>query len=245
MTAQPPMDSERIYRQLGRLLEAVPDFTGYKPLTTEQLTWIGRAHALVQATEDITVHVEFDIASKLLNGPLRSESVGKMMVALHKALGIAELAAPPSVHGSFIAVGNSFDAFAALSKLLLTARSDVLIVDPYMDETVLTEFASVLSEGVALRLLSDESSARPSLAPAANRWTQQHGTDRPLEVRLAAPRTLHDRVIFIDAANAWTLTQSLKDFAKRSPAEIVRANDTASLKIAAYEAIWQSARIVV
>jgi hypothetical protein len=56
---------------------------------------------------------------------------------------------------------------------------------------------------------------------------------------------LHDRAIFIDSTNAWLLTQSLKDFAKRSPAEIVRANDTATLKIAAYEAIWDGAVIVV
>jgi len=44
---------------------------------------------------------------------------------------------------------------------------------------------------------------------------------------------------------AWILTQSLKDFAKRAPAEIVRADDTAALKIDAYEAIWASAVVVL
>ncbi len=63
--------------------------------------------------------------------------------------------------------------------------------------------------------------------------------------RLAPPKTLHDRAIFIDQAEAWILTQSLKDFAKRSPAEIVRANDTASMKIAAYEAVWVTAQVLV
>jgi hypothetical protein len=71
-------------------------------------------------------------------------------------------------------------------------------------------------------------------------WTSQHGTSRPLGVRLAPPRALHDRAILIDGMTAWILTQSIKDFAKRSPAEIVRADDTASLKIAAYEAVWWS-----
>ena len=64
-------------------------------------------------------------------------------------------------------------------------------------------------------------------------------------VRLAPSKTLHDRAILIDRITAWTLTQSLKDFAKRSPAEIVRADDTAILKIAAYENLWTSAQIIV
>ena len=73
----------------------------------------------------------------------------------------------------------------------------------------------------------------------------QYGAARPLQVRLAPPKALHDRAIFTDQTTAWTLTQSLKDFAKRSPAEIVRADDIAALKIAAYEAIWANAQIVV
>jgi hypothetical protein len=68
---------------------------------------------------------------------------------------------------------------------------------------------------------------------------------QPPQARLAPPKTLHDRAIFIDQTIAWTLTQSLKDFAKRSPAEIVRADDTAALKIAAYEEIWLRAQIIV
>jgi hypothetical protein len=65
-----------------------------------------------------------------------------------------------------------------------------------------------------------------------------------LAVRLAAPRSLHDRAIFIDGRVAWTLTQSLKDLASRSPAEIIRSDDTAGLKIPAYESVWAAAEVV-
>ncbi|BAM92882.1 hypothetical protein S58_69160 [Bradyrhizobium oligotrophicum S58] len=42
--------------------------------------------------------------------------------------------------------------------------------------------------------------------------------------------------------DAWTLTQSLKDFAARSPATIVKVDaETAALKVSAYGAIWQTA----
>ena len=167
-----------------------------------------------------------------------------MKLALYRALAAAELKAPPSVQGTFIPVGNSFDAFAALTKVLQTESSDVLIIDHYMDETALTEFAGTVADGISLRLLADEADHKQTLATAANRWVAQHKSNRPLAVRLAPPKSLHDRAIFIDQRTAYTLTQSLKDFAKRSPAEIVRADDTAALKIAAYEAIWVTAKVL-
>ena len=93
--------------------------------------------------------------------------------------------------------------------------------------------------------MADEKDYKPSLVPAAHIWTKQYGASRPWAVRLAPSRALHDRAIFVDRTAAWTLTQSLKDIAKRSPAEIVRADDTAALKIAAYQGIWDKATVVV
>jgi hypothetical protein len=93
--------------------------------------------------------------------------------------------------------------------------------------------------------MADQANVKPSLQTASYKWVQQHGKNRPLLVRLAPQKSLHDRAIFIDQTTAWTLTQSLKDFAKRSPAEIVRADDTAALKIAAYEEIWASAQVII
>jgi hypothetical protein len=164
---------------------------------------------------------------------------------LYRVLASAELRAPAGVKGKFIPTGGSFDAFAAIAKILQSATRDIFIVDPYMDETALTEFGQAAPQGVPMRLLADAKDHKPTLAPAAQKWAAQYGAARPLAVRLAPERTLHDRAIFIDGKGAWALTQSLKDFAKRAPGEIVRADDTAPLKIAAYEAIWTSAAVVV
>jgi hypothetical protein len=166
------------------------------------------------------------------------------MLVLYKVLASAELASPPGAQGAFIPVGNSFDAYAAVAKVMASAKRDVLIVDPYMDDTVLIDFGGTLPEMVKLRLLTDQATVKPSLAPAAGRWKSQHSS-RPLEVRLASAKALHDRAIFIDGNEAWTVTQSLKDLAKRSPAEIVRADDIAPLKIASYEDIWSKSTAVV
>ena len=223
----------------------MPDFNGYGPLTKDHLTWIGRVHALVQQSGDNLALAEFSLASKNIQGALRHDAINQITLILYKLLGAAELQAPPSARGTFIPVGSSFDAFAAVSKVLQTATKDAFIVDPYMDETILTDFAGSLPAGLSLRLLADQSAAKPSLTTAAQRWAQQYGNNKPLAVRLSNPRLLHDRAIFIDGVTAWILTQSLKDFAKRSPAEIVRADDTAAMKIAAYEFIWSNSTVVV
>jgi hypothetical protein len=232
------MDPEALYQQVGRLIETMPDLTAF-PTPADTQRWLGRADALMGETGDVTDRIEFRAATAAL---LNIESLQQI---LYRVLGSAELKAPARARGTFIPVGNSFDAFAALSKVLQTATADVLIVDPYMDATALTDFAGAVASGVMLRLLSDKATRTPTLEPAAIAWVTQYGATHPLQVRLAPSKALHDRAILIDKTTAWTLTQSLKDFAKRSPAEIVRADDIAALKVDAYEEIWDRARIVV
>jgi len=55
--------------------------------------------------------------------------------------------------------------------------------------------------------------AKPSLKPAAERWIAQWQAKRPLEVRQAPAKSLHDRLIITDGATAWVVWQSFKDLA--------------------------------
>jgi hypothetical protein len=239
----PTIKPEELYRRLGRIIEAAPPPPDPN-LSAEFMKWVGQANALIAALGDLTLATEAHNAINGFHYPERETNFKKLMMVLHKALALAELDAPAGAQGAFIPVGNVSDAFAALAKILGSAKIDVLVVDPYMDATVITDFAGSAPEAIPVRLLSDEATARPDVGPAAQRWNKQYPT-RQLGVRLASHRTLHDRAIFIDKTQAWIVTQSLKDLAKRSPAEIVRADDTALLKIAAYELIWSSAKVVV
>jgi hypothetical protein len=240
------MDPEALYRQLGRLIETMPDLKGSAP-TAETHKWLGQAFPLLLQAADTFDITTFRVKSEALAqpSPLRDEAASTIQLILYRALATAESAVSPSAAGAFIPVGSSFEAFAAIAKILGEAKKDVLIVDAYMDETALTQFGVTTPPGIPLRLLADEARHKPALLAAATHWVKQYGADRPLAVRLAARGTLHDRAIFIDGATAWTLTQSLKDFAKRSPAEIIRADDIAELKIEAYGNIWKAANVVV
>ena len=238
-------DYATLYQQIGRLLEASPDLSTHQAcVQPEALRWLGRGHALIQAVDVGMDAIQFSSAMDRMRTATWGSAVDHAFQILYRALGHCEIHLPASSAGAFVPVGKSFDAYAALSKIFASATADVMIVDPYMDHAVLLDFALAVPEGIALRLLTDADDHKETLRPATERWISQHSTRRPLSVRLASPKALHDRAIFIDGREAWTLSQSIKDFAKRSPAEIIRADSIATLKIDAYEDIWRTATVI-
>lgn len=238
-----PLNPEALYVQLGRLVEVMPDLW-VNPIPSETQTWLGRAAALVSELNDPSEMVLLKVAVASLNTvSTRPNNVQTIISIVHRSLARAEINAPVAAQGAFISAGDTFDAFAAIGKLLSTANVSLLLVDPYMDEKALTDFAPLAPEGVSIRLLADAQGRKATLAPASERWQHQYGAKRPLEVRLALARSLHDRLIVIDETDAWTLTQSLNAFADRSPATIIKAHpEMAAMKIAAYRDLWDAAK---
>jgi hypothetical protein len=143
---------------------------------------------------------------------------------------------------SFLPAGKPFDTLISVGKVLDQAKSDVLIIDPYADKAVLEHYAVLAPELVRVRLLVSEK-YKPSLKPAARTWMQQYGVKRPLEIRIAPPRKLHDRHIIVDGTDVWTLGQSFNALAQHSPTGITKTVDpqTAADKREAYEDIWKTA----
>ena len=208
---------------------------------------IGKLDALLAAENDEANLADLRVLTSALceaRTPMEASRAAQgIMSILYRALAAAELNAPVPLSGSFISAGNALDAMAAIGKVLGTAKRDVLIVDPYADEKALTDFAPLAREGISVRMLADEKDHKPTLRPARERWIQQYGTARPLEIRLALPRVLHDRLAIVDETETWVLTQSLNAFAARSPAAVVRVDpETSGLKVAAYADIWAAAK---
>ena len=233
---------EELYRQLGRIVEQTPPMPE-GPLSREFMMWVGQARALIKEVGDLSLGARVDLAVNGLGHGDKQLRFEKFLFVLYEALAVAELQAPPSAKGTFIPVGNGYDAFAAIGKILSPATADVFIIDPYLDAAIV-DFISLAPEHVRIRLLCDGASIQPNLSPASSKWNSQYPARR-VELRQAPSRTLHDRAIFIDRTTAWTVTQSFKDIAKRSPAEIVRSNEMSNLKIEAYEQIWGNSAVII
>lgn len=244
-----PMDStEGLIRARG-LVQTEPNFRTIgddNQVSPETLKWIGQLAALIDAMKLTKESLNLSLAEGMLVRSQGSNGGTQIRAVLYKVLACAELNAPAAAQGAFIAAGDQVDAYGVISKILETASSRLLIVDPYMDATLVTDFLAAVPEGVEMRLLADEASVKDTLVPAAHRWKEQHGISRPLEARFASKRSLHDRLIIVDDSQVWSLTQSIKDFAKRSHAAALKVDEeTGVLKITAYSDAWDTAHVVV
>ncbi len=237
------IEPEALYHQLGHLVATVPDLSYGQCDTTEVHQWLARVCALVDASGDpIDAGFLRNACDGLDGGVLHDSNVHRIITIVYRALARAELAAPTSAQGTYIPAGGSFTALAAVSKILGSAKTSVLMVDPYADAILLTEFAVLAPEGVEVHVLADATFHKPGLEPAAKYWAKQFGLSRPLDVRLASPKSLHDRLILVDSRDAFTLGQSFNALASRAPTSLVRADsETARLKVAAYNDIWTAA----
>jgi hypothetical protein len=212
---------EALYSQLGSLVAEMPDLA-HGPITPEMNRWMGRAIALVEAIADRADVLTLRVACQNLDSVIRAVNAQTIASIVYSALAKAELIAPAAAQGAFIAAGHTFDAFAAVGKVVATAKKDVLMVDPYADEKVLTDYAILAPEKITVRILADQADHKKSLKPAAERWVQQIGSARPLSVRLAPAKALHDRLIVVDGNTAWTLGQSFNKLAERAHTSLVR-----------------------
>ena len=113
--------SENLYRQLGRLIEAMPDFNIRNLTSPEVNQWLGRAFALVKETGDVYDLVTFKSNVTALGSIYASENnsaISSIPSIIYRAEAIAEQGTPEGSSGAFIPVGNSFNVFPTLSKIL-------------------------------------------------------------------------------------------------------------------------------
>jgi hypothetical protein len=241
------LSAEAAYGQLRLLIASAPPDLYASQRTPETQLWMGRVSALIQDTLGSAAKMKLgDYQTKLRSDIFGPAAVSDIMGLLYEALALVELELPADAQGSFIAAGNVFDALVAVTKIFAIAKKDLLIIDPYLDEKILIEFAQLASEGVNIRLLTDSSGVKPTLAPAAAKWKQQFLSKRPLQVRLAAARTLHDRLVLIDRRDVWTLGQSFNALAARAHTSFGKVDEeTARLKIVAYDDIWNASKDLI
>jgi hypothetical protein len=234
------VEPEAWYFQLGGLLAEMPEL-GSGPMTPEIDQWAKRAVTLIERTGALADSIQLKVAVQNLHGTLRARNVQIILSILRRALAEAELEVPPESRGAFLVADNAFDAFAAVRKVLRTAKTEVLLVDPNADARALTDCAVLAPESVTVRLLADKSDHNASLASAAHYWVQHFGR-RPLSVRLAAAGTVQDTLIAVDRATVWALRHSFSKLAKCTHLSLVRLPpEAAAHMIAAYATIWDAA----
>lgn len=232
---------EALYHQLGRLREAMPTAAMLSQPSASK--WIGRVLAVVEAAECMVELVALrTYVDHIHRHGVSAPTVQMFAQQIDNVLAKLELKLPAEMQGTFIPAGGVFDAFVAVSKAMSMAKAHVFLVDPYCDNETISSYVSLAPEGLPVYLLTDPARLKPNLKPAVERWKAQHKDKRPLEVRLTAPKALHDRLIITDNTTLYVVGQSLKNLAKTAPSSLVRMDgEGGELKIRFHVDLWQAA----
>jgi len=238
------MEAEERYAHLKELAANIPDFGNRARANNDPkvLEWLGRLHALLDNRAFGIAAIQVSVSSDSLGTALHDGNVQSIVNSLYRAIAKVELSLPQSSRGTFIPAGNSYDAITALARILGEAKNSVLIVDPYMGPKVLQNFVIQSKEGIQVALLGAQGRVQSGFEPVAKAWIAQYGGSRPLIVRYADSKLLHDRLVSVDDQSVWDVSQSFEHLAARSPATLSKADaDTAKMKIEAYTAIFDQA----
>lgn len=242
-----PLTTERartLHARLGALLADAPSLNSGGPTDPNVLQWLGRAQIIVEESERSLDVAEFRTARQFLGTAMHDAS--RVFAPIYSVMAALENAFTPDATPTFLPASSPFDAFVAVSSVLQRAERDLLIVDRYLDATILTRYINGLQSNVSIRLMTALPRNRhtESLLEAAQRWNAQY-QDQPVQIRVAPQHSIHDRLILVDGREAWSSTQSFKDIADRAPAELVNALGIAGEKIEAYEGLWSAADQIV
>ncbi len=103
--------------------------------------------------------------------------------------------------------GQIYDAYEFVTRLIKSAKKNILLIDNYVDESVLTMMSEKAS-GVRVDIYTKEVS-KP-LALAADKFNAQYG-----ELEIHVMHIFHDRFLIIDDTTIYLIGASLKDAGKK------------------------------
>jgi len=232
------MEPHILLAQLKGVLSRAPSFADYTSTSPSHHAWLGQAHALVHRW-NTSEGSAFQMTADFLGSELtRNSNLARVFGILNRAIADLELRLP-ATQGQAFGPGAIYDFFKALNSVISSAQTSLLIVDPYMDDTVFDAYLSGVPSGVAVRLLVEEYTAK--VAPAVQKFATQYNA--AIEARRS--NAFHDRVIFVDAGECWVLGQSIRKAAESKPTYLAPLSpDIAALKLAHYESVWSQAKAI-
>jgi hypothetical protein len=153
------MSPEALYMQLGQLIAEMPNFVISRQLTPDKQLWLGRAVALIEAGGSTLDAIELMDAAKRLDGPTTEYgATTQIELPSSSIVRSRELNSKrPRPHKApLFRPGMCSTRLRVVGEILGEAEGDVLIVDRYANNKVLTDFAVLAPDNVTMRLLTTE-----------------------------------------------------------------------------------------
>jgi hypothetical protein len=136
-------------------------------------------------------------------------------------------------HEMFIPKGEVYTAYRTIKNIMVEGRTEILVIDPYVDEDLLDMFAS-LDSSVKIRVLTEH--LKGDFKLAYRKLLQQRGG---IEVRCSSQ--FHDRFIVLDGQACYQLGGSINHAGAKATTIGKKSDAIRDSVIAEVEKTWASA----
>ncbi len=232
---------EQLLLEVQDIIRSMPGPRDFGANADVCIPWLGRANAAMNQWDAprSMIHFEPEVrkyatlqanADRVNFTPFRQH----LLMLLHQAESDLRLrtSGPLSIG---VSAGRVFEYFDELRKLIETAKSDLLMIDPYLDAEFVSRYLNFVSQGTKVRMLARERIS--TLKPAVAAFVAQSG----LSVEIRSVGGFHDRYLLVDGQACYQSGASFKDGARKTPTVLVQITDAfASIK-ATYEQLWSNA----
>ena len=106
----------------------------------------------------------------------------------------------------FFAKGSDHDAYVHIRSILQTAKTELFIIDPYMDGSIFQVLGTLGGTKMRIRILTSKTPA--DFALESRKFMKQHPG---FTVEARTTRDFHDRFIILDGQRCYLLGASIKD----------------------------------
>lgn len=231
------MDNVQLLEALEELLRDMPPAATLGGYVDENLQWFGRARAIVSQWNAITGVVFGNNVENYFSGGYGTDTAYiAIMTVLYQVR--ADLKMKTGGPTSIAVPGRRpHEYYDSVRRLLETAITDILFVDPYIGADFVSRYLPHVRAGVTVRLLTRK--YLDKVVPSVDMLVlQQQGLS--VEVRKSIS---HDRYIFIDRKECYHSSASFQDGGKSSAALLSQVMDVFPDTQRIYESEWAAAKV--
>jgi hypothetical protein len=232
------MTNEQLLVEVEDLLRTMPSRGTIRHATEENLSWFGRAQAVVgQWKSELSIRM-WQYAERIhgLAASDASAALNGLLTLLHQARHDLRMQTVGPMNVA-VAHGMVFDYFDEIRKMIELSKQELFFIDPYLDAEFISRYLPHVPAGVNTRLLAREK--LPTLLPAVDAYVKQYKTR--VEVR-SAPN-FHDRYLIVDRTACYQSGASFKDGGRTSPTTLTQISDAFASMLATYDGLWKRAKI--
>lgn len=225
------MSPEHLLGEVEDVIRTMPPVHTLHHGSSEILEWSGRASAVMNEV-GIGIGTSFHQAIDGLDRPpLAAGAVRDVQRILHQARYSLRMKTLGPVNLA-VGAGAVFDYFDEVRKVIETASSDLLFVDPYLDAEFVSRYLPHVKLGVPVRLLTVKGIS--TLMPAATLFAQQTG----LQISVRSSGEMHDRFVIVDGTSGFQSGASFNHGAKKAPTTLTQITDAFAVVRQQYEDRW-------